>query len=88
MIRLSSSLCCSSLSRCAWGRYEAWSKKRDVLGWNVNMINSVVGGALAADTVLDTPQLLHLYRPISAACMEASLLLGAWIALWIVNRFR
>jgi uncharacterized membrane protein YeaQ/YmgE (transglycosylase-associated protein family) len=76
----------------AVGLIDAWLKKRGVLGWIVSIVASVVGGifgAVITSTVLDSPKLLHLDgTPIFAACLLTGLLLGSWILVRIVNRFR
>ncbi len=36
------------LAVLAFGLYEAWSQKRDVLGWIVSVVASVVGGFLGS----------------------------------------
>ena len=86
----------------AVGLHEAWSNKRSVLGWIVNIVASLVGcilGALVGSFVLDL--VLTLLQPegslmatghpllyVSLAAMTIFALLGSWTALWIVNRFR
>lgn len=85
----------------AVGIYEAWKNKRGPLGWIVNIIASVVGGtcggilvgggAMAAaglvrDRLLPTwPELDAL---VGLPAMLAGLVLGSWLALKLVNRFR
>ena len=92
--------------------YEAWTKKRGVLGWIVNIVVSFVGTFLAAELgnimmsliliLLDLTGLLAaignlkgslaatggplLY--LSLAGMMLCTLLGSWVALQIVNRWR
>lgn len=86
----------------AVGLHEAWSNKRGVLGWIVNIVAALVGcilGAFAGSFVLDL--VLTLLQPegslmasgqpllyVSLAAMTIFALLGSWTALWIVNRFR
>ena len=86
----------------AVGLYEAWSKKRGVLGWIVSIVASVVGGFLGAgfgSMVLEP--MLALLQPegslvatrhpllyVSLAGMMILTLLGSWIALCFVNRLR
>ena len=90
------------LAMLAVGLYEAWLKRRGPLGWIVNIIASVIGGLLAASfgsMIMEmTLSLLHfegslasskhplLY--ISIAGMAILTVLGSWITLQIVNRFR
>lgn len=84
------------------GLYEAWSKKRGVLGWIVSIIAAVVGGILGAaagsplfDALLTIikPQgaLFETRSPLLFVFLNGQMiftLLGSWIALWLVNRFR
>ena len=96
----------------AVGIHEAWTKKRGVLGWIVNIVVSFVGGFLAAEVgnLLIVPILLLLEVTgvlaaignlqgslaatggpllyLSLAGMMLLMLLGAWGALQIVNRWR
>jgi hypothetical protein len=90
------------LAVLALGLYEAWSQKRGVLGWIVNIVVSVVGGFVGASVasvilgmVLSTLNLgvplvetQHPVRYIASAGMMLLALLGVWVALQIVNRFR
>ena len=83
--------------------YEAWTKKRGVLGWIVNIVVSFVGVFVAAP--LGGMVIMMLLSPFmdgssslaktgglvfSGALAGGMLvtLLGAWGALWIVNRWR
>jgi hypothetical protein len=87
----------------AVGIHEAWTKKRGVLGWVVNIVVSFVGVFLAAQ--LGGMVIVMLLSPfmdgssslakagglvMSVALASGMLvsLLGAWGALWIVNRWR
>ena len=96
----------------AVGIHEAWTKKRGLLGWIVNIVVSFVGAFLAAEVgdivivpilmLLDLTGLLAatgnlkgslaatggplLY--VSLAGMMLLTLLGSWVALRIVNRWR
>jgi hypothetical protein len=86
----------------AVGIHEAWTKKRGVLGWIVNIVVSLAGAFLAADlggmVVGMILTLLNLDGSLAAtggplmyvtlAGMMAVTLLGTWGALWIVNRWR
>ena len=90
------------LAMLAVGLNEAWSKKRGVLGWIVSIVVSVVGGfsgAVIGSTVLGAMlSLLQLEGSlvatggpllyVSLAGQMILTLLGSWIALQIVNRFR
>jgi hypothetical protein len=90
------------LAVLAFGLYEAWSQKRDVLGWIVSVVASVVGGflgAAVASTILGMVlsslnlgvplvETQHPLRYIASAGMMLLALLGSWIALRIVNRYR
>lgn len=87
----------------AVGLYEAWSKKRGVLGWIVNIIVAVAGGFVAAEIGNVIFELLILSGlrfegtladqggPLlyfMLAAMMLVMLLGAWTALQIANRWR
>ncbi|HEY8277167.1 MAG TPA: hypothetical protein VIG52_09275 [Methyloceanibacter sp.] len=90
------------LAVLALGLYEAWSQKRDVSGWIVSIVASVVGGFLGsavASTILGTilsqlnlgvplADTQHPLRYIASAGMMLLALLGSWVALQIVNRYR
>ena len=84
------------------GIHEAWTKKRGVLGWIVNIVVSLVGAFLVAplggmvivmilSPFMDKPSLAATGGPVmyvALAGMMLVTLLGAWGALWIVNRWR
>jgi hypothetical protein len=87
----------------AVGIHEAWSKKRGVLGWIVSIVASLAGAFLAAGEFSDMvigPILALLNLGGSLAATGGPLLyvflaghmiltlLGSWVALWIVNRWR
>ncbi len=92
----------------AVGIHEAWTNKRGVLGWIVNIPVSLVGGFLAAEVgnlvfplILMLANILGLLNLggslaaaggpllyVSLAAMMLLMLLGSWIALQIVNRWR
>lgn len=85
----------------AVGIHEAWSKKRGVLGWIVNIPVSLAGAFLAAGvgglflepilTHLNVGSLAETQHPllyVTLAGMMLLMLLGSWIALQIVNRWR
>ena len=86
----------------AVGISEAWSKKRGVLGWIVNIVVAVIGGFVAA---ISPAWLLRRYSRtctwkgslassqhpllyVLSAAMAILTVLGSWIPLQIVNRFR
>jgi hypothetical protein len=86
----------------AVGIHEAWTKKRGVLGWIVNIVVSLVGAFLLAplggmiivmilSPFMDKPSLAATGGPVMSAALVGGMLvtlLGAWGALWIVNRWR
>ena len=86
----------------AVGIHEAWTKKRGVLGWIVNIVVSLVGAFLLAplggmvivmilSPFMDRPSLAATGGPVMYAALAGMMLvtlLGAWGALWIVNRWR
>jgi hypothetical protein len=86
----------------AVGIHEAWTKKRGVLGWIANIVISLVGAFLIAplggmvvvmilSPFMDGPSLAATGGPVlyvALAGMMLVTLLGAWGALWIVNRWR
>ena len=84
----------------AVGIHEAWTKKRGVLGWIVNIAVSFVGALVAAPLGGMVIGLLlsggsrslaaagGLRFSIALAGGMLVTLLGAWGALWIVNRWR
>ena len=87
----------------AVGIHEAWTKKRGVLGWIVNIVVSLVGAFLVAPlggmviVIMLSPFMggRGRWRPqevrvisVALAGMMLVMLLGAWGALWIVNRWR
>ncbi len=90
------------LAVLAFGLYEAWSQKRDALGWIMSVVASVVGGFLGSAVasfilgmVLSSLKLgvplvetQHPLRYLASAGMMLLALLGSWIALRIVNRYR
>ena len=86
----------------AVGIHEAWTKKRGVLGWIVNIVVSLVGPFLFApiggmvvvmilSPFMDKSSLAATGGPVMVVALAGMMLvtlLGAWGALWIVNRWR
>ena len=87
----------------AVGIHEAWTKRRGVLGWIVNVVVSFAGAFLIAP--LGGMVMVIILGPfmggasslaaaggpvmsVALAGMMAVTLLGAWVALQIVNRWR
>ena len=84
----------------AVGIHEAWTKKRGVLGWIVNVVVSFVGafvaapiggmviGILLSDGSRSLAATGGFRFSVALAGGMLVTLLGAWGALWIVNRWR
>lgn len=86
----------------AVGIHEAWTKRRGVLGWIVNIVVSLVGPVLFApigglvvvlilSPFMDRSSLAATGGAVmyfAAAGVMLVTLLSAWCALWIVNRLR
>lgn len=87
----------------AVGIHEAWTKKRGVLGWIVNIVVSFVGALIfapiggmvigfALSPFMDGAGSLAasggFLMYVALAGMAVITLLGAWAGLWIVNRWR
>jgi hypothetical protein len=87
----------------AVGIHEAWTKERGVLGWIVNIAVSFAGVFVAAQlgglliVMLLSPfmdgssSLAKAGGPVMSVALVGGMLvslLGAWAALWIVNRWR
>ncbi|MBM3607650.1 MAG: hypothetical protein FJX29_04220 [Alphaproteobacteria bacterium] len=82
--------------------HEAWTKKRGILGWLVNIIVTFAGVFLAAPVAgMILEPMLARANPgqslaaaggplmyIALASMMAAALAAAWCALWLVNRLR
>ena len=80
--------------------HEAWTKKRGVLGWIVNIVVSFVGALVAAPIggmvigILlsdGSRSLAATGGPRFSLALAGGMLvtlLGAWGALWLVNRWR
>ena len=86
----------------AVGIHDAWTKRRGVLGWIVNVVVSVFGMFVAATvagpfvgilfSIANPGQtLMEAGGPILSAALAAMMavaLLGSWGALRLVNRWR
>jgi hypothetical protein len=85
----------------AVGIYEAWAKKRGVVGWIANIVASVIGGTIVGFTLGSAVMLLagslaqrlgpnwaELDALLGLPATIIGLVLGSWLALRIVNRFR
>ncbi|MBL8566379.1 MAG: hypothetical protein JNM89_11745 [Hyphomicrobiaceae bacterium] len=86
----------------AVGLHDAWSNRRGVLGWIVSIIVSFVGGLFGAGVgavlvenaiMLVRPEgaLMQTHHPMLYLSLNGQMictLLGAWLALALVNRFR
>lgn len=82
------------------GIHEAWTMKRGVLGWIVNIVVSFLGafviaplgGAVIAIALSDGSQSLAAAGgPRMTIALVGGMLVtlfGAWGALWVVNRWR
>lgn len=86
----------------AVGIHEAWTKKRGVLGWILNVVVSIVGALVAVQLgeflLLPLLMLMDVRGSLAAtggfamsvglAAMMLLTLLGSWGALQLVNRWR
>lgn len=94
---------CFLVAALAVGIHEAWTKQRGVLGWIVNVVVSFVGALAGAQlgglvlvgligAVMDVHGSLArtggVVMSVALAGGMLATLLGAWAALWIVNRWR
>jgi len=85
------------------GIYEAWSNRRGPLGWVVNIVVAVIGGFVAASfaglAIIEPIIMLfpingslassgHPLFYVGYAGMAVLTVLGSWIAIQIVNKFR
>lgn len=82
--------------------HEAWTKRRGVLGWIVNLVVSFVGALVAAPIggaliamLLSGATTGRSLAATGGPVMSVALILmtgvvigGAWGALWLVNRWR
>jgi hypothetical protein len=90
------------IAMLAVGLYEAWLKKRGVLGWIVNIPASIVGGLMSAFFAVELLEVLILLVPVQGslaasqhpmlyvmlAAQAILTLLGTWFTLQLVNRYR
>ena len=79
----------------AMGLFEAWRKKRGVLGWIVSYLIALVGGVsgflLLVGVEMLMERILKQDGPPSDGMILVAFvaaLLGSWIAPWIASRFR
>lgn len=94
---------CFLVAALAVGLHEAWTKRRGVLGWIVNVVVSFVGALVGAQfgglvvvmligAVIDVNGSLARTGGLAMSAALAggmlATLLGAWAALWLVNRWR
>lgn len=94
---------CFLVAALAVGLHEAWTKRRGVFGWIVNVVVSFVGALVGAQfgglvlvmligAVMDVNGSLArtggLAMSVALAGGMLATLFGAWVALWIVNRWR
>lgn len=76
------------------GLYEAWSKKRGVVGWIVSVLVAIVAGAATMSLCVAIGDAMVVRWPKSMAgemflsFSPILMLVGAWIALRVVGRFR
>ncbi|MCK1388175.1 hypothetical protein [Bradyrhizobium sp. 21] len=82
--------------------YEAWSSKHAAIGWIINLFASIIGGlvmiALVGMAMEALLPYLHLERSLAfsqhplkyglVAAIAICVVLGSWIPLWTLNRFR
>jgi len=91
------------LATLAVGVYEAVSNKRGPLGWILNLVAAVIGGfvaaAFAGPAIVEPIIMLfpvngslassgHPLFYVGYAVMAVLTVLGSWLAIQIVNRFR
>lgn len=85
----------------AVGIHDAWTNKRGALGWILSIVASVAGGSvggfalgstvmLAAGAVAERlgPDWAEFDALLGLPAMIIGLVLGSWLALRFVNRFR
>lgn len=87
---------------CMVGVHDAWTNKRSVLGWIGSIVAALVGGfvgAAASGTLIEPLLILvpmerslmasgHPMLYVGLALTMLITLLGAWLALQILNRMR
>lgn len=90
------------LAALAVGVHDAYTQGRGIFGWIVSVLAALVGGVSAGmlggslmDLVMPLLQLegslastRHPLLYVFVAAMMLLTLLGAWLALWLVNRMR
>jgi hypothetical protein len=94
---------CFFVAALAVGIHEAYTKQRGVLGWIVNVVVTFIGALVGAQcgglvlvgligAVMDVHGSLARTGGVAMSAALAggmlATLLGAWGALWIVNRWR
>jgi hypothetical protein len=94
---------CFIAAALAVGVREAWTKRRGVLGWIVNVVVSFVGAMLGAQSgelvlvvligaIMDVNGSLARTGGLAMSAALAGGMLatifGAWAALWLINRWR
>jgi hypothetical protein len=81
----------------AVGLYEAWSRKRGLLGWILSVAVALVGGfagAIVTSTVLESAIMVvgekgaPLLQLLGLPVMAGMVLLGSWGALRVASRYR
>jgi len=76
------------------GLYEAWSKKRGIVGWIVSVLIAIMGGAATMSLCVGIGDAMVRKWPQSSAgelflaITPVLLLIGAWLALRAASRFR
>lgn len=82
--------------------YEAWSHQRGATGWIANLFASLLGGLVAVALIgMGMEALLphlhlegslassqHPLKYVLVAAIAICMVLGSWMPLWAVNRFR
>lgn len=78
----------------AIGLYEAWSKKRGIVGWIVSVVTAIVGAVATMSVCVSIGDAMVVRWPKSMAgemflsFSPILVLVGAWLALRVVARFR
>ncbi|MCK1346322.1 hypothetical protein IVB25_20110 [Bradyrhizobium sp. 193] len=82
--------------------YEAWSNERGAIGWIVNLLASAVGGLVAVALIGMAVEAMlpylhlegslassqHPLKYVLVAAIAICMVLGSWLPLLAVNRFR